>query len=138
MVRCQDRGWNSQRCGFCIGIDRVGDPEDTNRTGQQLRPDDGNRCGHTGWVYALEVEEKSNTESTEITEKKNSMHSVSSVFKQIPPELNRISGEIVDASYTVHKALGPGLLESAYEACMVYELEKRSDYRFGNIKNIKD
>jgi GxxExxY protein len=40
-------------------------------------------------------------------------------------ELNRISGMIVDAAIAVHSALGPGLLESAYEACLVYELRKR-------------
>jgi GxxExxY protein len=39
--------------------------------------------------------------------------------------LNRISGEIVDAAIAVHSALGPGLLESAYEACLLYELRKR-------------
>ena len=32
---------------------------------------------------------------------------------------------IVDAAIAVHKALGPGLLESAYEACLLYELRKR-------------
>ena len=41
-------------------------------------------------------------------------------------ELNRISGQIVDAAMKVHTALGPGLLESAYEACMKHELIKRS------------
>ena len=39
--------------------------------------------------------------------------------------LNRISGVIVDAAVAVHSALGPGLLESAYEACLLYELRKR-------------
>jgi GxxExxY protein len=39
--------------------------------------------------------------------------------------LNRTSGVIVDAAIAVHSALGPGLLESAYEACLVYELRKR-------------
>jgi GxxExxY protein len=39
--------------------------------------------------------------------------------------LNRISGSIIDAAIAVHKALGPGLLESAYEACLLYELRKR-------------
>ena len=39
--------------------------------------------------------------------------------------LNQISGEIVDAAIKVHSTLGPGLLESAYEACIVYELRKR-------------
>ncbi len=40
-------------------------------------------------------------------------------------ELDRIGREIVDAAFKVHKALGPGLLESVYEACMFHELTKR-------------
>jgi len=40
-------------------------------------------------------------------------------------DLNEISGQIVDAAMKVHSALGPGLLESAYEACLLYELRKR-------------
>ena len=32
---------------------------------------------------------------------------------------------MVDAGLKVHKALGPGLLESAYEHCLAYELQKR-------------
>ena len=38
---------------------------------------------------------------------------------------NEISKEIVDASLKVHKQLGPGLLESAYEECLAYELIQR-------------
>ncbi len=38
---------------------------------------------------------------------------------------NEISGQIVDAAMKVHTALGPGLLESAYEGCLAYELRKR-------------
>ncbi len=38
---------------------------------------------------------------------------------------NEISKEIIDASLKVHKALGPGLLESAYEGCLEYELKKK-------------
>ena len=38
---------------------------------------------------------------------------------------NDISGAIVDAAYKVHTALGPGLLESVYEAALAHELEKR-------------
>lgn len=34
--------------------------------------------------------------------------------------------QIVDCAYTVHKRLGPGLLEKIYEACFCYELTKRS------------
>jgi GxxExxY protein len=39
--------------------------------------------------------------------------------------LNRISGIIVDAAIAVHSTLGPGLLESAYEACLEFELKQR-------------
>jgi len=39
-------------------------------------------------------------------------------------DVNKITGEIVDASMKVHSALGPGLLESAYEACLLHELNK--------------
>jgi GxxExxY protein len=39
--------------------------------------------------------------------------------------LNAISGQVVDAAMRVHSALGPGLLESAYEACLKHELTKR-------------
>jgi GxxExxY protein len=39
--------------------------------------------------------------------------------------INQISGEIVDAAMKVHTALGPGLLESAYEGCLKHELTKR-------------
>jgi GxxExxY protein len=35
------------------------------------------------------------------------------------------TGQVVDAAMTVHSALGPGLLESAYEACLAYELRAR-------------
>lgn len=40
-------------------------------------------------------------------------------------ELNEISGIVVDSALKVHSALGPGLLESAYEACLRHELVKR-------------
>jgi len=39
--------------------------------------------------------------------------------------INDITGTVVDAAMQVHSVLGPGLLESAYEACLVYELRKR-------------
>jgi len=35
-----------------------------------------------------------------------------------------ISREVIGAALTLHRKLGPGLLESAYEACLAYELEK--------------
>ena len=36
------------------------------------------------------------------------------------------SGRVIDAALAVHRALGPGLLESAYEACLAHELTLRS------------
>lgn len=38
--------------------------------------------------------------------------------------LNELSREIIGATIKVHRKLGPGLLESAYEACLAYELEQ--------------
>lgn len=35
-----------------------------------------------------------------------------------------ISREVIGTALTIHRKLGPGLLESAYEACLAYELEK--------------
>jgi GxxExxY protein len=40
-------------------------------------------------------------------------------------EVNQITHEILDSAYKVHSALGPGLLESAYQVCLVYELKKK-------------
>ena len=39
-------------------------------------------------------------------------------------ELNKITGKIIESAMKVHTALGPGLLESAYEACLAHELKK--------------
>jgi GxxExxY protein len=39
-------------------------------------------------------------------------------------EPNGITGKIIDAAMKVHSALGPGLLESAYEACLIHDLKK--------------
>src|SRR4029078_11960302 len=36
--------------------------------------------------------------------------------------INRITSTIIEAAIRVHRALGPGLLESAYCACLCYEL----------------
>ncbi len=46
-------------------------------------------------------------------------------FEPIPAELEVIGKKIVEAAFTVHKALGPGLLEKVYEICFCHELEKR-------------
>jgi GxxExxY protein len=39
-------------------------------------------------------------------------------------DLNSLSSQIIKAAISVHKELGPGLLESVYENCMVMELER--------------
>ncbi len=43
----------------------------------------------------------------------------------LPPGMESTATQIVDAAYTVHKALGPGLLENVYEVCFCHELKKR-------------
>lgn len=40
-------------------------------------------------------------------------------------KLNDITGEIVDSSLKIHKAMGAGLYEKVYEDCLCHELEKR-------------
>lgn len=39
--------------------------------------------------------------------------------------LNHLTESIIGAAIQVHRTLGPGLLESAYEACLAFELNKR-------------
>jgi len=51
-----------------------------------------------------------NAESAEITEREN---------------LDQITESIIGAAIKVRRALGPGLLESAYEACLTFELTQR-------------
>ncbi len=41
-------------------------------------------------------------------------------------DIEAVAKNIVDSSIKVHTALGPGLLESAYQACLKFELEKRN------------
>ncbi|HEY2413538.1 MAG TPA: GxxExxY protein [Pirellulaceae bacterium] len=46
-------------------------------------------------------------------------------IEPIPPDDERVASIIVDAAIAVHRALGPGLLESVYEVCLAHELRKR-------------
>ena len=39
--------------------------------------------------------------------------------------LNQVTEQIIGAAINVHRALGPGLLESAYESCLLYELTQQ-------------
>jgi GxxExxY protein len=63
--------------------------------------------------------------------------------EQIVMDINKLSSEIIGAAIEVHKALGPGLLESAYERCLCHELNLRGlsyksqqplDIRYKGIK----
>ncbi len=45
--------------------------------------------------------------------------------KDLPAELEVLASTIVDAAIKVHARLGPGLLESVYEACLAHELKNR-------------
>lgn len=45
--------------------------------------------------------------------------------ENIDPETNRIAKEVVDAAFKVHFALGPGLLENVYEACLIHKLTQK-------------
>ena len=47
------------------------------------------------------------------------------VFEPLPAEIERLGKQTVDASIKVHRALGPGLLESVYETCLAHELRQR-------------
>ena len=46
-------------------------------------------------------------------------------YKPLSKIEESIAKKIVDAAYTVHKILGPGLLEKVYEVCFCHELFKR-------------
>lgn len=46
----------------------------------------------------------------------------------IPANDERVARDVVDAGLKVHMALGPGLLESAYEHCLAYELSQRGHH----------
>jgi len=46
-------------------------------------------------------------------------------FKVLSKREEYIAEKIVDAVFTVHKVLGPGLLERVYEVCFCHELSKR-------------
>ena len=40
-------------------------------------------------------------------------------------QLEHVAKAVVDCAFKVHKSLGPGLLESVYQACLAYELARR-------------
>jgi GxxExxY protein len=48
-------------------------------------------------------------------------------------DIEVVATDIVDAAIKVHRALGPGLLESAYQACLAHELRKRGHRVFTEV-----
>ena len=48
-------------------------------------------------------------------------------------DVNVISGAVIDSSICVHTALGPGLLEGVYQACLVHELRERGFHVVTNV-----
>ena len=48
------------------------------------------------------------------------------MYTKLNERENWLAAEIVDISICIHKAMGPGLLESIYEKCFCYELMKRN------------
>ena len=49
-------------------------------------------------------------------------------------ELNKLSKEILDASIEVHRIMGPGLLESVYEECLIEELKSRNIHATNQVE----
>ena len=45
--------------------------------------------------------------------------------REISGEIDSVARQVVDSAFAVHKALGPGLLESVYEACLDIEFTER-------------
>jgi GxxExxY protein len=48
------------------------------------------------------------------------------MYKSLTERENWLATQVVDIAICIHKALGPGLLESIYEKCFCYELTKRN------------
>lgn len=53
------------------------------------------------------------------------MQKPAALYTPIDSETEKFAGLVIDSVYSVHKNLGPGLLESIYETCLCYELGKR-------------
>jgi GxxExxY protein len=64
-------------------------------------------------------------EYTEITENTQISQGYSENKKIEAMELNEITKTIIGCAIEVHRTLGPGLLESAYEECLIFELLKK-------------
>lgn len=52
------------------------------------------------------------------------MHQGHNDTERIPEDVDRVGRSVLDAAFAVHRVLGPGLLEAAYEACLAEELRR--------------
>lgn len=52
------------------------------------------------------------------------MHEGHDETEPLPAATERVGRAVLDAAFAVHKTLGPGLLESVYEACLAEELQR--------------
>lgn len=57
-------------------------------------------------------------------------------YDDLSPEMNTLTGMVVDSAFQVHRELGPGFLESNYEEAFLYELKSKG-LSFLNQKNFK-
>ena len=53
---------------------------------------------------------------------------MNTLVKSLTEKENWLAGQIVDMAICIHKAVGPGLLESVYKKCFYYEIAKRNIY----------
>jgi len=53
------------------------------------------------------------------------IHHEDTKARRLDAQVEAIATEVVDSAFKVHSALGPGLLESVYEACLAHELHRR-------------
>ncbi len=51
---------------------------------------------------------------------------MTNTYQSLPAEEESIARQLVNIAFTIHKTLGPGLLESVYQKCFCHELKKRN------------
>jgi GxxExxY protein len=54
-------------------------------------------------------------------------------FQPIPAQTEKVAKNVLDAAFKVHTVLGPGLLESVYETCLLHELKLRGIKAEGQV-----
>ncbi len=58
---------------------------------------------------------------------------IAGVRQKMDKNLNHLTSKIIEAAINVHKELGPGLLESVYNSCLIIELKNMNlNVQFGS------